>query len=146
VQIIIIPTVFTLIGFIGNYHLPPLFFIRQLAFPGIAVTSAAEKIYGELLWDPLHLVDRWDNRAAAFFASFSFLLSVIGANISANSISAANDLMAMMPKYINIRRGQIICAILGGWALCPWEILASAPGFFSFVNGYTVFLGPFAGM
>ncbi|TBU48893.1 hypothetical protein BD309DRAFT_853030, partial [Dichomitus squalens] len=36
--------------------------------------------------------------------------------------------------YINIRRGQVICAILGGWALFPWEILASAQGF----------LGPFA--
>ena len=124
----------------------PCFRLSTRFFPGIAVTSAAEKIYGEVLWDPLHLVDRWDNRAAAFFASFSFLLSVIGANISANSISAANDLMAMLPKYINIRRGQIICAILGGWALCPWEILASAPGFLSFVSGYTVFLGPFAGM
>ena len=143
---IIIPTVFTLTGFIGNGRFAPLFLFVNSFFLGIAVTSAAEKIYGEVLWDPLHLVDRWDNRAAAFFASFSFLLSVIGVNISANSISAANDLMAMLPKYINIRRGQIICAILGGWALCPWEILASAPGFLSFVNGYTVFLGPFAGM
>ncbi|RDB19656.1 hypothetical protein Hypma_013249 [Hypsizygus marmoreus] len=129
VQLLIIPTIFTLIGFVG-----------------IAVTSAGETLYGEVLWDPLHLIDRWDNRAAAFFASFSFLLSIIGANISANSLSAANDLMVMFPKYINIRRGQIICAFVGGWALCPWEILASAPGFLSFMSGYTVFLGPFAGI
>ncbi|KAK7440045.1 hypothetical protein VKT23_017296 [Stygiomarasmius scandens] len=129
VQILIIPTIFTLIGFIG-----------------IAVTSAGEVLYGETLWDPTLLIDRWDNRAAAFFASFSFVLATLGTNISANSLSAANDMTVLFPRYINIRRGQVICAILGGWALCPWEILATAPGFLSFMNGYTVFLGPFAGI
>jgi nucleobase:cation symporter-1, NCS1 family len=119
---------------------------HPLLLLGIAVTSAGQVLYGKVLWDPLTLIDRWDNRAAAFFASFSFLLCTIGTNISANSLSAANDLMAMLPKYIDIRRGQVICAILGGWALCPWEILASAPGFLSFMSGYTVFLGPFAGV
>jgi len=53
---------------------------------------------------------------------------------------------ALLPRWINIRRGQVICAFIGGWALCPWEILASATGFLSFMNGYTVFLGPFAGI
>lgn len=120
-------------------------------------------LYGETLWDPLKLIDRWDNRAAAFFAAFSFFIATLGTNISANSLSAANDMTVLFPRYINIRRGQIICAILGGWALCPWEILATAPGFLTFMNGYalsemlrffklifkyryTVFLGPFAGM
>lgn len=32
--------------------------------------------------------------------------------------------MCGMIQYINIRRGQVICAFIGGWALCPWEILA----------------------
>jgi nucleobase:cation symporter-1, NCS1 family len=114
--------------------------------PGIAVTSAGEVLYGEILWDPLRLIDKWDNRAAAFFASFSFILATLGTNISANSLSAANDMTVLFPNYIDIKRGQIICAIIGGWALCPWEILASAPGFLSFMSGYTVFLGPFAGM
>ena len=72
----------------------------------------------------------------------------------------------LLPRYINIRRGQVICAFLGGWALCPWEILAkwvlvslipyntqpvvictsSVQGFLTFMSGYTVFLGPFAGI
>ncbi|KXN81396.1 hypothetical protein AN958_04785 [Leucoagaricus sp. SymC.cos] len=129
IQLAIIPTVFTFVSFVG-----------------IAVTSAGEKIYGEILWDPLRLIDKWDNRAAAFFASFSFMLATLGTNISANTISAANDMTALLPQYLNIKRGQVICAILGGLALCPWEILASAPRFLSFMSGYTVFLGPFAAM
>ena len=91
---------------------------------GLAVTSAGVSLYGQVLWDPLRLIDKWDNRAAAFFASFSFVLTTLGTNISANSLSAGNDMAALCPKYINIRRGQAICALVGGWALCPWEILA----------------------
>ncbi|THG96210.1 hypothetical protein EW026_g5587 [Hermanssonia centrifuga] len=129
VQIIIIPVAFTLAAFVG-----------------MMVTSAGTVLYGKVLWDPLTLINEWDNRAAAFFAAATFMLTTLGTNISANSLSAANDMTVLFPQYINIRRGQIICAILGGWALCPWEILASAQGFLNFMNGYTVFLGPFAGI
>lgn len=36
----------------------------------------------------------------------------------------ANDMATMFPRYINIRRGQLICAILGGWCMVPWSELA----------------------
>lgn len=107
VQLAIIPVAFTLCGFIG-----------------MAVTSAGIVLYGQTLWDPLKLINQWDNRAAAFFASFAFVLATLGTNIAANSLSAANDMTVLFPRYINIRRGQMLCALLGGWALCPWEILA----------------------
>ena len=81
VQLIIIPVLFTFAAFIG-----------------IVVTSAGNVLYGSYIWDPLRLIDKWDNRAAAFFASFSFALATLGTNISANSISAANDFTALAPK------------------------------------------------
>ena len=43
-----------------------------------------------------------------------------------------------------IRRGQILCALLG-FAICPWKIEASASRFLGFLNGYTIFLGPISG-
>lgn len=121
----------------------PIAFIL-CSFAGIVVTSAGIQLYGEVLWDPMLLIDKWDDRAAAFFASLSFFLATIGSNISANTFGAGNDMTALFPKvsftaqfvpsgkgadwvddqYINIRRGQIICAIIGGWAFVPWEILA----------------------
>jgi NCS1 family nucleobase:cation symporter-1 len=107
IQLIIIPVAFTLASFVG-----------------IAVTSAGIALYGQVIWDPLKLIDHWDNRAAAFFTSFAFTLGTLDTNISANSLSAGNDMTALWPRYINIRRGQVICAFLGGWVLCPWEILA----------------------
>merc|ERR1711964_905292 len=81
-------------------------------------------------------------RAAAAFAAIGLIIVTLGINISANSISAANDLMAFCPKYINIRRGQLIAAVIGSWAFVPWKIMGSAAKFLAFLGGYTIFLGP----
>ncbi|KIK94929.1 hypothetical protein PAXRUDRAFT_780816, partial [Paxillus rubicundulus Ve08.2h10] len=49
------------------------------------------------------------------------------------------------------QEGQVLCVILGGWVLRPWEVLANyapiiATGFFPFLNGHTIFIGPFTGI
>jgi len=36
-------------------------------------------------------------------------------------------------QYINITRGQIITAIVGGWAFVPWKILSSGTSFLNFM-------------
>jgi NCS1 family nucleobase:cation symporter-1 len=107
IQLLVIPALITLASFVG-----------------ITVTSAGISLYGQILWDPLKLIDHWDNRACAFFTSLVFALSTLASNISANSLDAGNEMAALYPRYINILRGQVICAFLGGWALCPWKILA----------------------
>lgn len=85
-------------------------------------------------------------RAAAAFGAIGLIIVTLGINISANSISAANDLMSFAPKYINIRRGQLLAAVIGSWAFVPWKILASAKNFLAFLGGYTIFLGPMTGI
>lgn len=74
----------------------PLIF-TFIAFIGIAASSAGAVKYGELNWDPIALISHWDNRACRFFGAFSFALAALGVNISANSLSAANDLTALFP-------------------------------------------------
>ncbi|KAK7203303.1 permease for cytosine/purines, uracil, thiamine, allantoin-domain-containing protein [Myxozyma melibiosi] len=116
---------------------------------GVIVASGSKVLYGTILWDPLLIVNNWTSsggRAAAFFISFSFLLSQLGLNIAANSLAAANDMNCLLPRYINIRRGQFIASILGSWALTPWNILTSAPAFLNFMSGYSVWLGPLCGI
>lgn len=129
VQLFIIPVAFTLVCFIG-----------------IIVTSAGSVLYGEVLWNPLQLIDRWDNRPATFFVAFTFAFATLGTIVSATILSAANDLTAICPKYIDLKRAQILVVVIAPWTLVPWKIDSSAKGFLSFINGYTVFLGPFAGI
>ncbi|CRL29211.1 Permease, cytosine/purines, uracil, thiamine, allantoin [Penicillium camemberti] len=123
--------------------LPILF--TFFAFIGIAASSAGQVHYNlsSIPWDPTVLISYWPNRACRFFGAASFALASLGVNISANSLSAANDFTALAPRYINIRRGQILCALLS-WCLVPWKILASAGNFLSFMSAYAIFLGPIA--
>ncbi|KAL2036931.1 hypothetical protein N7G274_010356 [Stereocaulon virgatum] len=114
-----------------------------ISFIGIAATSAGQEHYGVLDWNPANLISKWPNRSCKFFAGLAFSLAALGVNISANSLSAANDLAALAPSYINIRRGQLICALIA-WVMVPWKILATAAGFLNFMSAYTVFLGPIA--
>ncbi|MCJ1482561.1 hypothetical protein MMC06_002727 [Schaereria dolodes] len=117
---------------------------------GIVTTSASYVLYGTYLWNPLDIIEHWldtkGGRAAAFFAALSWYIAQVGTNITANSISAANDLTVMFPRYINIKRGCIIAAIVGGWVIVPWKILSSAQTFLDFMGGYAVFLAPIAGI
>lgn len=109
------------------------------------MTSAVQVIYGVTTWNPLQVCELWSSRAAQFFAAFCWSLAVVATNISANSTAVGNDLMILFPEYINIRRGQYICAILGV-AACPWIVQNSAKSFTSFLGGYSIFLGPIAGI
>jgi nucleobase:cation symporter-1, NCS1 family len=131
VQAIVIPIIFTIVGLLG-----------------IFTAASSETAYGEVLWNPIDIIKLWmasgshGGRAAAAFAAIGLIIVTLGINISANSISAANDLMAFCPRYINIRRGQLLAAFIGSWGFVPWKILASAAKFLAFLGGYTIFLGP----
>jgi NCS1 family nucleobase:cation symporter-1 len=115
---------------------------------GIFTAAASQTAYGEVMWNPIDIIHKWmesgssGGRAAAAFAAIGLIIVTLGINISANSISAANDLMSFAPRYINIRRGQLLAAVIGAWAFVPWKILASAAKFLAFLGGYTIFLGP----
>ncbi|TKA30322.1 hypothetical protein B0A50_02549 [Salinomyces thailandicus] len=136
VQLPFLPIIFTVCGVLG-----------------IVTTSATKIIWpdGDFLWNPLDIIAHWQEyghggRAAAFFAATSWYIAQVGTNITANSISAANDLTVLFPRWVNIFRGCIIAAIVGCWVIVPWKILSSATTFLAFMGGYAVFLAPIAGI
>ena len=55
------------------------------------------------------------------------------------------DLAATFPRYINIRRGAYITALVS-IACNPWKLVKSPTVFLSVMGGYMVFLGPMIGL
>lgn len=105
-------------------------------------------MYGDAYWNPYDLLngilDRHytsSARAGIFFASASFAFATLGTSIACNFIPFAADVTCMLPKYINIIRGQFLCLILA-FSIVPWRIVTSASGFLKFLNGYSIFQGP----
>lgn len=114
---------------------------------GTVNTSCAKVLYGEYIWSPLDLAARWDGpagRCGAFFVGLCWVIGQIGTNLSASAISGANDLTNLFPKYMNIRRGVLLIAIVSGWVMVPWKIVHSASSLITFIAGLAVFLAPIA--
>ncbi|KAI0696837.1 permease for cytosine/purines, uracil, thiamine, allantoin-domain-containing protein [Cytidiella melzeri] len=123
-----------------------------VSFIGIIVSSSSQTIYGEAIWSPIDLLDKFlDNdpssatRFGVWFIAAAFIIAQLGTNISANSISAGCDLTALFPQYINIRRGGYIAAIVG-ICMLPWNLLKSSNNFSSYLSAYSVFLSSIAGV
>ncbi|KAL3463473.1 permease for cytosine/purines, uracil, thiamine, allantoin-domain-containing protein [Aspergillus heterothallicus] len=115
---------------------------------GVISTSAVLNMYGESFWNPYDLLNgildhgyTSSARAGVFFAAASFAFATLGTSIACNFIPFAADVTCLLPKYLNIVRGQFLCLILA-FAIVPWRIVTSATGFLNFLNGYSIFQGP----
>ncbi|KAI1815468.1 permease for cytosine/purines, uracil, thiamine, allantoin-domain-containing protein [Poronia punctata] len=123
------------------------------SFVGIFVSSSSIVIYpgSEPIWDPLELLERFIDdggpaqRFGVFIIALAFALAQLGTNIAANSISAGTDFTALLPRFINIRRGGYLCAVIG-LALCPYQFLSTSNNFATYLSAYSVFLSSIGGV
>ncbi|KAJ6631084.1 permease for cytosine/purines, uracil, thiamine, allantoin-domain-containing protein [Mycena sp. CBHHK59/15] len=107
-------------------------------FFSISTACATRVLYGQAywnMWDQLNAVldANWNAKArtGCFFVALSMCLGTVGTNLSANSIPFGADMTGLLPRYLNIVRGQIVVWILG-FAIVPWKFLTSAAKFITF--------------
>ena len=119
---------------------------------GILVTAAGYEMYGINYWSPVQVLEQFlirsytkGTRAGVFLISFVFAIAQLGTNISANSLSCGTDMTAVLPKYINIKRGSIFCACLA-LCICPWNLMATSSKFTMALSAYAIFLSSIAGV
>lgn len=118
---------------------------------GILVTAATQERYGAPLWNlpglltAIQVTGGSRSRAAVFFAGVALVISQFGINIPGNALSGGFDFAALFPKYLNIRRGAYITALLS-MVVNPWQLLSSASTFLAVLSSYSVFLGPMIGL
>lgn len=117
-------------------------------FLSTATTSAATGILGKSYWNVWDLYDAiltqyWSHtaRAGIFFCSLGMLLAIVVTNAGSNSLPVGADITGLFPKWLTIVRGQCLCAALAP-LLVPWNIIANATSFLTFLGSYTVFLMP----
>jgi NCS1 family nucleobase:cation symporter-1 len=130
------------------WAMPLLFFTMSILS---AITAACcLAAYGDALYQPYDVVAKWGTsgvgRFCMFVGALAWALGNVTTNITANSISAANDMCSLAPKYINIRRGQIIGITIGVWGFAPWKVLNSASNFLTFMSSYSIVLAPIAAL
>jgi NCS1 family nucleobase:cation symporter-1 len=124
-----------------------------VSFVGLVTASAAQKIYGEVYWNPPDLLMvMMDNgngsskaRAGVFFLSAGFAFTAMFENICGNAIAGGIDLAGLFPRYIDIRRGAII-TFVAAWIVQPWQLINRATTFIAVLSSFSVFLAPIIGI
>ena len=105
-------------------------------------TSAASKVYGEVILEPAKISAKFDNVFLVLLAAVTFAVATLGINVVANFVSPAFDFANVAPRYITFRRGGMIAAVIALllYPLHPWD---NAP---SFVNAIGSTMGPIFGV
>src|SRR3954465_3540116 len=124
--------------------LPTTMFV--FAAMGGLITSATSLIYGELIWDPIKLVGKFQDPFVIAISMFTAVVATLAVNIAANVVSPANDFANAFPRAISFKTGGLITGILG-IVIQPWRLLADPSGYiFTWLLGYSGGLGSIAGV
>jgi NCS1 family nucleobase:cation symporter-1 len=124
--------------------LPPA--MTVYAFIGVAVTSASAVLFGEPIWDPVLLLQRFRQPVVASIALVALLVATLNTNVAANVVSPSNDFSNLNPRLISFRTGGLITGV-AGLAMMPWKLLTDFNSYiFGWLVGYSGLLGPIAGV
>ncbi len=131
----------TLGQFLG---LPPT--MAFYSFVGIFVTSATVIVFGQPIWDPVVLIQKFGNPWLSALALVTLAIATLSTNIAANVVSPANDFANVAPTKISFKTGGMITAFIGIF-IFPWKLMADPKGYiFTWLIGYSALLGPIAGI
>ncbi|MFG1879090.1 NCS1 family nucleobase:cation symporter-1 [Sphaerisporangium sp. NPDC049003] len=86
----------------------------------VITASATVPVFGELITDPIHTVERIGTPFAVLLGGLTFVIATVGINIVANFISPAFDFSNVNPQKISWRTGGMIAAV-GSVLLTPWN-------------------------
>jgi nucleobase:cation symporter-1, NCS1 family len=103
-------------------------------------------IYGEAIWDPIALANRFDNALVVGLALFTVLVATVSVNVAANVVSPSYDFSNVWPKLISFRTGGLITGVLGV-LIMPWRLLENERVYiFVWLQSYGGLLGAVAGV
>ena len=99
-----------------------------------------------ILTNPTDIVGKFDNTSLTFIALIFILVASASTNLIANYIPSQNSIINFFPKKSTIRSSGILIIFLGLIFAVFWEPILSKVGILSFVDTFSSFFGPIAGI
>lgn len=115
------------------------------SFIAIAVTSATIVIFGEALWDPVAILNRF-SAPVVLIGAVIITLSSLTINVGANVVAPARAIENLWPRRITFATGALITGLLG-IIIQPWYIMENFGNYiFGWLGTYGALLGPIDGI
>ncbi|WP_156758836.1 NCS1 family nucleobase:cation symporter-1 [Microbacterium karelineae] len=128
----------------GNFWGLPINFLF-FAILTVLTASATVPVFGELITDPIHTVERIDHWFAILLGGLTFVTATVGINIVANFISPAFDFSNVAPNRISWRAGGMIAAV-GSVILTPWNWYSNDEAIHYTLGILSALIGPLFGI
>lgn len=124
----------------GNFYGLPVNF-TGFAVVAVLVTAGTISVFGEAIYDPVHVIEKIDNPVVTIVGALSFIIATVGINVVANFVSPAYDFANLAPKYLDFKKGGMITAVLAILVM-PWKLYSSPVIIQYFLGALGAFLGP----
>ena len=111
----------------------------------VVTASATMPVFGEMITDPVHTIERIDTYTAVLLGGLTFVIATVGINIVANFISPAFDFSNVNPQKISWRMGGMIAAV-GSVVLTPWNWYSNDEAIFWTLGILGALIGPLFGI
>jgi NCS1 family nucleobase:cation symporter-1 len=117
-----------------------------IALVAILTTSGGSVLYGEQIWDPAKLADRFDSPIVVVVALIALVLATVSANLAANVVSPSYDFSNAFPKKVTFALGGLITGVIG-ILIQPWRLYSDPNIYiFAWLGFYGGVLGAVAGV
>lgn len=111
----------------------------------IAITAGSVVAFGEPIYDPVALLQRFENPAILFVGAGTILIATLSVNVAANIVSPAYDLVNMFPRRLTFVSAGLISIVIG-FLFAPWTWYQDAEVIFSVLGYIGGALGPVGGI
>jgi NCS1 family nucleobase:cation symporter-1 len=117
------------------------FLMLVVAALSVMTTSAAYKLYGEAIWDPVVLASLHMARPLAYFVLLSIILATFLVNAFANAVGPAYDIANTFPKYMSWFKGSLALIAIG-IGIGAWSYYGNA---YSYIQNWLLTYGGLLG-
>lgn len=111
----------------------------------VIITSGTIIAFGRPIWDPVELLQQFDNPLVLILGAFSLLIATLSVNVAANVVSPAYDLVNLFPKKLNFVKAGLISIVVAIFFM-PWLWFDNAGTIFNILGAIGGALGPVAGI
>lgn len=115
------------------------------AFSSVSILIGSTIHYGVDTWNVVDVINRWDNLPAIAIAALVLMMTTISTNATANIIPAGYQLSALLPKFIDYKKGVLLAGFIS-FVIMPWRLMESQDSIYAFLDMIGAFLGPVAGV
>jgi len=115
------------------------------AVMSIVITSGTVIAFGQPIWDPVQLLQKFGNPIVLALGAFALLVATLSVNVAANVVSPAYDLVSLFPRKLNFVRAGMVSIVVSLF-FAPWLWFNNAGTIFNVLGSIGGSLGPVAGI